>query len=193
MCAPHVPRWHRLLAFLSQCLCPSALGLSHQPLVRYHKSRGSLGPLSPPRVISWAFFPPLQRAGTAAWKGSAFHELVRALASPLPFSQASGAQGTVPEPEAVAGSHQPTLCIPMASCGLWGQAENSRASTPQSLARLIPTRGGPGLALLQRFPSALPRSQGAVVTAAWSSSLTPGEVLSWSSSLAAAPCPHALL
>ncbi|NXJ39474.1 AB17A protein, partial [Ciconia maguari] len=36
-------------------------------------------------------------------------------------------------------------------------------------------------------------SQGAVVTAAWSSSLTPGEVLSWSSSLAAAPCPHALL
>ncbi|KAF1516038.1 Alpha/beta hydrolase domain-containing protein 17A, partial [Eudyptes sclateri] len=36
-------------------------------------------------------------------------------------------------------------------------------------------------------------SLGAVVTAVWSSSVTPGEILSWSSSLAEAPCPRALL
>ncbi|NWS63997.1 AB17C protein, partial [Chunga burmeisteri] len=36
-------------------------------------------------------------------------------------------------------------------------------------------------------------SHGAVVTAAWSSSVTPGEILSWSLSLAEAPCPYAVL
>ncbi|KFM11323.1 Alpha/beta hydrolase domain-containing protein 17C [Aptenodytes forsteri] len=36
-------------------------------------------------------------------------------------------------------------------------------------------------------------SLGAVVTTVWSSSVTPGEILSWSSSLAEAPCPRALL
>ncbi|KAF1431844.1 Alpha/beta hydrolase domain-containing protein 17A, partial [Spheniscus magellanicus] len=43
-----------------------------------------------------------------------------------------------------------------------------------------------------RSPSRKP-SLGAVVTAVWSSSVTLGEILSWSSSLAEAPCPHALL
>ncbi|KAF1572538.1 Alpha/beta hydrolase domain-containing protein 17A, partial [Eudyptes moseleyi] len=43
-----------------------------------------------------------------------------------------------------------------------------------------------------RSPSRKP-SLGAVVTAVWSSSVTPGEILSWSSSLAEAPCPRALL
>ncbi|NXH79144.1 AB17A protein, partial [Hydrobates tethys] len=43
-----------------------------------------------------------------------------------------------------------------------------------------------------RSPSRKP-SHGAVVTAVWSSSVTPGEMLSWSSLLAEAPCPHALL
>lgn len=191
MCAPHVPWWHHLLAILSQRLCPPALGLCHRPLVRYHKPQGSLGPLSPLRVISGAFFPPLQTAGAVAQKGSA--EVGRALASPLPCSQASGARGTVPEPEAVAGSHQPTLCIPMASRGLWGRAENSRASTPQPGTADPDAGRACAHAVLQQFPSALPRSHGAVVTAVWSSSVTPGEILSWSSSLAEALCPHALL
>ncbi|NXW41221.1 AB17A protein, partial [Nyctiprogne leucopyga] len=37
------------------------------------------------------------------------------------------------------------------------------------------------------------RSHGTVVTTAWSSSVTLGEILSWSSSLAEAPCPRDLL
>ncbi|NWI27221.1 AB17A protein, partial [Sula dactylatra] len=41
-------------------------------------------------------------------------------------------------------------------------------------------------------PSRKP-SHGAVVTTVWSLSVTPGEILSWSSSLAEAPCPCALL
>ncbi|KFW03983.1 Alpha/beta hydrolase domain-containing protein 17A, partial [Fulmarus glacialis] len=43
-----------------------------------------------------------------------------------------------------------------------------------------------------RSEGSLPGSHGAVVTAVWSSSVTPGE-MSWSSSLAEAPCPRALL
>ncbi|NXQ92798.1 AB17A protein, partial [Sagittarius serpentarius] len=47
---------------------------------------------------------------------------------------------------------------------------------------------GPKGRSLSRKPS-----HRAVVTAVWSSSVTLGEILSWSSSLAEAPCPHALL
>lgn len=47
--------WHHLLATLSQCLCPPALGLCRWPLVRCHKPCASLGLLSPPRVIPWGF------------------------------------------------------------------------------------------------------------------------------------------
>lgn len=137
VCPPHIPWWHHLAATLSQYLCPSALGPSPWPLAAHHKSLWGLWDLSLPQGQYFGLLPLLR--GGLGW----CFQAGQALALPLPCSQASGARGTVPELEAVAGSHQPTLCIPTASLGLCvlglgGRAENSLTSLPRSTARLIP-------------------------------------------------------
>lgn len=73
----------------------------------------------------------------------------------------------------MAGSHQPTLCILVASRGLW-----------DGLGPVLPfLRAQQGRAVLQQFPSALPRSHGDVVTAVCSLSVTLGQILSLAETL----------
>ncbi|NXC22984.1 AB17C protein, partial [Corythaeola cristata] len=83
-----------------------------------------------------------------------------------------------------------TSCPTVFAHQLWGCSAGLLLRWDELLLCLSPAAGpaGPkGWSLSRK------QSHGAVVTAVWSSSVTPGEISSCSSSLAEAPCPHALL